>query len=143
MTALWLTCTQLQGGVQGSNEHVTSRLSKRHDLVTACYVLSEIEDASQRRRVVESLWQTTGDTLLIAEPGTPIGSAIVREARWQVCCNSYPTCHAVCMCCASSDVFFDPGKCGENLVAFLSLVLAQHLQVESDQLQGTTCRQQA
>ena len=84
MTPSSLTCNWLACGVQGNKEHVRSRLSKRHDLVTACYVLSEIEDASQRRRVVESLWQTTGDTLLIAEPGTPVGSAIIREARWQV-----------------------------------------------------------
>ena len=84
-TPLLLMRNQLRSGIQGNKEYVRSRLSKRHDLVTACYVLSEIEDASQWRRVVESLWQTTGDTLLIAEPGTPIGSAIVREARWQVC----------------------------------------------------------
>lgn len=60
------------------------RPTRKHDLVTACYVLSEIEDASKRRRVVEALWQSTGNTLLIAEPGTPIGSSIIREARWQV-----------------------------------------------------------
>ncbi|KAK9862550.1 hypothetical protein WJX84_003255 [Apatococcus fuscideae] len=69
---------------KGKQEQMRNRLTRRHDLVTACYVLSEIEDAAQRRRVVECLWQTTGDTLLIAEPGTPIGSAIIREARWQI-----------------------------------------------------------
>ena len=79
------TCTHLQVGLQVKKEQMRGRLSRRHDLVTACYVLSEIEDAPQRRRLVEALWQTTGDTLLLAEPGTPIGSAIIREARWQVC----------------------------------------------------------
>ncbi|KAK9864893.1 hypothetical protein WJX84_001218 [Apatococcus fuscideae] len=69
---------------KGRQEQMRGRPTRKHDLVTACYVLSEIEDASKRRRVVEALWQSTGNTLLIAEPGTPIGSSIIREARWQI-----------------------------------------------------------
>lgn len=56
----------------------------RYDLVVASYVLAELRTAAERRRVVAQLWARTQGALLLVEPGTPVGSANVREARTQV-----------------------------------------------------------
>ena len=60
---------------------------RRHDLVVASYVIGELRSASERRRVVDSLWQRTSGVLVLLEPGTPVGSANIREARSQVRCT--------------------------------------------------------
>lgn len=52
--------------------------------MVASYVLAELRSPAERRRVVQALWQRTRGLLLLVEPGTPIGSANVREARAQV-----------------------------------------------------------
>jgi ribosomal protein RSM22 (predicted rRNA methylase) len=52
----------------------------RADLVTASFVLAEIED-SKRSGVVEQLWSATNETLVVIEPGTPAGFARIRSAR--------------------------------------------------------------
>ncbi len=62
----------------------SNSLPFRYDLVVAAYVVGELADAQERRRVVRALWERTADLLVIVEPGTPIGSANVREARSQV-----------------------------------------------------------
>ena len=62
---------------------LTSALS-RFDLVVASYVLGEARSPSERRRLVDALWRRTGGMLVLVEPGTPVGSANVREARAQV-----------------------------------------------------------
>jgi ribosomal protein RSM22 (predicted rRNA methylase) len=54
-----------------------------HDLVTCAYVLDEIAPAS-RRKLVEQLWQLTGQILVIVEPGTPAGWQRILEARTQL-----------------------------------------------------------
>lgn len=51
-----------------------------HDLVTAAYVLGELDEAP-RAALVERLWALASQALLIVEPGTPRGFAIVRAAR--------------------------------------------------------------
>jgi len=51
-----------------------------HDLVTAAYVLGEL-DERPRAALVERLWSLAAGALLIVEPGTPRGFAIVRAAR--------------------------------------------------------------
>lgn len=62
-----------------------SRLAvQRYDLVVASYVLAELRSPAERRKVVQALWERTRGLLLLVEPGTPIGSANVREARTQV-----------------------------------------------------------
>lgn len=61
-------------------------LRHRYDLVVASYVLAELRTPGERRRAVAQLWGRTSPrgALLLVEPGTPIGSANVREARTQV-----------------------------------------------------------
>jgi ribosomal protein RSM22 (predicted rRNA methylase) len=53
------------------------------DLVTAAYVLDEI-DTEARRALIERLWALTRSVLLIVEPGTPAGFARILEARNQL-----------------------------------------------------------
>ena len=48
-----------------------------HDLVIAAYSLGE----SRAPALVERLWRSAGVALVIIEPGTPRGFALVREAR--------------------------------------------------------------
>ena len=54
-----------------------------HDLVTAAYVLNEIP-AAQRPALIDALWSAAGAGLLLLEPGTPAGFAIIRAARQQL-----------------------------------------------------------
>jgi ribosomal protein RSM22 (predicted rRNA methylase) len=48
------------------------------DLVVASYVLGELRDPT---RLVDRLWRQTADTLVVIEPGTPVGYRRVLEAR--------------------------------------------------------------
>jgi ribosomal protein RSM22 (predicted rRNA methylase) len=50
------------------------------DLVTLAYLLNEISP-NGRSRLLERLWQLTGDTLVIVEPGTPAGWQRILAAR--------------------------------------------------------------
>jgi ribosomal protein RSM22 (predicted rRNA methylase) len=50
------------------------------DLVTLCYVLDELDDATGAG-LIERLWGLTEDTLLIVEPGTPAGWRRILKAR--------------------------------------------------------------
>ncbi|MGJ5069559.1 small ribosomal subunit Rsm22 family protein [Bradyrhizobium oligotrophicum] len=50
------------------------------DLVIASYMIGELADA-ERSAIVDALWATTGDTLLIVEPGTPAGYQRIIAAR--------------------------------------------------------------
>lgn len=56
---------------------------KPADLVTCAYVLDEIAPASLPK-LVDRLWQLTGDTLLIVEPGTPAGWQRILAVRRQL-----------------------------------------------------------
>src|SRR5258707_8385433 len=50
------------------------------DLVVASYMIGEVGDA-ERRALAELMWERTGDTLLVVEPGTPAGYARVIALR--------------------------------------------------------------
>ena len=50
------------------------------DLVTASYMTNELKDPV-RNKLLDSLWRITGKVLLLIEPGTMTGYAILREAR--------------------------------------------------------------
>lgn len=50
------------------------------DIVVASYLLGELPTRS-REGLVDHLWSLTDDTLVLVEPGTPRGFALVREAR--------------------------------------------------------------
>ncbi len=52
--------------------------------MVASYVIGEARSPSERRRLVDRLWRHTGGMLVLVEPGTPVGSANIREARAQV-----------------------------------------------------------
>ncbi len=54
-----------------------------HDLVTATYVLGELP-TTRRTQVIARLWNQSRHALLLVEPGTPQGWAIIREAREQL-----------------------------------------------------------
>lgn len=54
--------------------------AEAHDLVTATYVLGELP-AAARAALVDRLWEHSGQALLLVEPGTPAGWAIIRDAR--------------------------------------------------------------
>lgn len=51
-----------------------------HDLVVAGYALGEL-DPSPRIAAAQAMWAATTGALLIVEPGTPVGFAVVRELR--------------------------------------------------------------
>lgn len=57
--------------------------SEPKDLVTTAYVLNELPPL-QRETVINKLWSITVDTLLIIEPGTPIGFSHILQARQQL-----------------------------------------------------------
>jgi ribosomal protein RSM22 (predicted rRNA methylase) len=52
----------------------------RSDLVLACYVLAELDEAA-RIRLAQALWTATGNALVLVEPGTPDGFARLKAAR--------------------------------------------------------------
>lgn len=54
-----------------------------HELVTIAYALGELP-TSQRKQFANRLWSITTDTLVIVEPGTPVGFSHIREARQQL-----------------------------------------------------------
>lgn len=51
------------------------------DLVTSGYVLNEIRDEKGVEQLIEKIWQTSLGTLLVLEPGTPEGYAIILRIR--------------------------------------------------------------
>lgn len=55
----------------------------RADLTTAAYSLGELPPAA-REAAVSALWTATTDLLLIVEPGTPAGFAVIRTIRAQL-----------------------------------------------------------
>ncbi|HQS83582.1 MAG: hypothetical protein B7Y25_02075 [Alphaproteobacteria bacterium 16-39-46] len=53
---------------------------EKFDLVSLCYLLSEIPPKSQMG-LLETAWAKTGDVLMIVEPGTPLGFSNITRAR--------------------------------------------------------------
>jgi ribosomal protein RSM22 (predicted rRNA methylase) len=54
-----------------------------HDLVVCAYVLNEVPE-DKRAAVVARLWAAARAGLVLLEPGTPAGFAVIREARRQL-----------------------------------------------------------
>ncbi len=59
---------------------VNQEIEEKADLVICSYVLNELEE-NRREFVVKSLFNATNKVLLIVEPGTPVGSSIIKEVR--------------------------------------------------------------
>jgi ribosomal protein RSM22 (predicted rRNA methylase) len=53
------------------------------DLLVASYVIGEMSDA-ERKSLASLMWEKTGDTLLVVEPGTPAGYARIIALRKQL-----------------------------------------------------------
>ena len=54
-----------------------------HELVFASYVLNELP-RDRRVTFIQQLWESTGDILVIIEPGTPAGFLRIKQAREQL-----------------------------------------------------------
>jgi len=50
-------------------------------LVTACFVLSEIAEVEEREKLIDQLWATTSDVLILMEAGSMDGFNIIHDAR--------------------------------------------------------------
>jgi ribosomal protein RSM22 (predicted rRNA methylase) len=70
------------GGVGYERGEARSALTKAEpaDLVIASYMIGEI-GAAEQKALAELMWQKTGDTLLVVEPGTPAGYARILALR--------------------------------------------------------------
>lgn len=76
---------QLHPSMLPSNKSRSQQTRRQmHDLVVASYVLTEMQSDAERQQAVDMLWRQTKDVLVLVEPGTPSGSAYVRQARSQV-----------------------------------------------------------
>ena len=60
-----------------------SQNGKTFDVVIASYMTNEMTDDT-RTSLLELLWSITGKLLLLVEPGTKVGSAILRAAKLQL-----------------------------------------------------------
>ena len=64
---------------------------KTFDMVIASYMTNEMAE-DVRRTLFSQVWQITGKLLLIVEPGTKVGSAILRDAREQFFADGAAVC---------------------------------------------------
>jgi ribosomal protein RSM22 (predicted rRNA methylase) len=60
--------------------------SEAADLVVASYMIGEIKEG-ERAAIIDALWAKTRDTLLVVEPGTPLGYARIIALRGQLIAN--------------------------------------------------------
>ncbi|KAG2184542.1 hypothetical protein INT43_000451, partial [Umbelopsis isabellina] len=72
------------------------------DLVVSAFTLGDTPSEALRRSALESLWNQTGDVLVLIERGTPVGFQIIAQAReWILENNSNsqePVVHVVAPC---------------------------------------------
>jgi len=59
---------------------IATAAAAAHDLVVAAYVLNEVSQATLDA-TVRTLWSATASALVVVEPGTPQGFAVVRRVR--------------------------------------------------------------
>lgn len=57
-----------------------SKMMSSADLVVSSYVLNEMSN-NDRHYVLDNLWNSANEMLLIVEPGTPAGFSVLRDAR--------------------------------------------------------------
>jgi ribosomal protein RSM22 (predicted rRNA methylase) len=51
------------------------------DLVLSAFTLGDTPSEALRRSTLQSLWDQTGDVLVLIERGTPVGFRIIAQAR--------------------------------------------------------------
>ena len=61
-------------------ELTKQEISEKADIVVASYVLNEM-DKEEYLNVIEKLWNSTNQILIIIEPGTPVGFSEIRTIR--------------------------------------------------------------
>ncbi len=72
---------EIQKRINWINSDITGNFdSKKHDIVVTSYVLNEIND-DKREDFLKKLWDCTGITIAIIEPGTPEGYRSLQRAR--------------------------------------------------------------
>lgn len=54
---------------------------RRYDISIASYVLSEIPESHDRRRIARLLWERTNNMIVFIEPGTPLGAANIQVSN--------------------------------------------------------------
>jgi hypothetical protein len=76
--------------ISSLNAHVISRYQQpKTDLVLSAFTLGDTPSEALRRSALQSLWDQTGDVLVLIERGTPVGFRIIAQAReWILETNS-------------------------------------------------------
>ena len=75
-----LSASAIQGIGWRASDLASADLADACDLVLLTYVLDELEPRSIGP-LIERLWQATGDTMVVVEPGTPAGWSRILSAR--------------------------------------------------------------
>jgi ribosomal protein RSM22 (predicted rRNA methylase) len=60
---------------------LNENMNRKFDIITASYVLNEIQKSTDRLRIIQSLWKLSNGVLIFIEPGTPLGFQLIKEAR--------------------------------------------------------------
>lgn len=76
----------------------TKHSHMKYDLVVASYILYEITNAQERRRIIHQLWRSCGGLIVFIEPGTPGGAANI-----QVQTRLISQCNTLCFVGSSDD----------------------------------------
>ncbi|KNE54862.1 hypothetical protein AMAG_00810 [Allomyces macrogynus ATCC 38327] len=63
------------------SEFVPANPNAAFDLTMAAYLLSEVEDPKMRANLIKTMWDLTGDTLVVVDRGTPLGFQRIVEVR--------------------------------------------------------------
>ena len=102
------------GHIDWRASDLASRMSPQalHDLVVLTYVLDELPPAAIGP-LIEQLWQATGDTIIVVEPGTPAGWSRILSVRDRLIARRRSSGGAVPACVCLS-------ACGARLVPLLA-----------------------
>ncbi|GAX78636.1 hypothetical protein CEUSTIGMA_g6074.t1 [Chlamydomonas eustigma] len=103
--------------------HEAPHLKRKFDLVVCSYSLDDATSsfgAKGRQDLVKTLWDMTGDVLVLIESGTPAGFAHIRSARAQILASESRRRHQILMGAnqsRSQDVAESQGRGSQRCVA--------------------------
>ncbi|KAJ3364383.1 Methyltransferase-like protein 17, mitochondrial [Allomyces javanicus] len=63
------------------SEFMPANPNAAFDLTMTAYLLSEVEDPKMRANLIKTMWDLTGDTLVVVDRGTPLGFQRIVEVR--------------------------------------------------------------